>query len=99
MTFFNDEVVTIADGQTKTLTAAEYDNTGGAKAARVVLTAYSAPVAYRYGTTAPDIASGAYHLLAANASVTIDGYNNIAALQFKLASGVTTAQLFASYAA
>lgn len=99
MTFFADELVTIADGQTKTLTAATYDNNGGAKANRVVLTARTAPVAYRYGTTAPDTSTGAYHLLAAGSSITIDGYNNIAALQFELASGVTTAQLFASYAA
>jgi hypothetical protein len=99
MTFFADEVVTIADGDTETLTPSKYDNAGGAKAARVVLTAHSAPVAYRYGTDAPDPDTKAYHLLAAESSITIDGYDNIRNLQFVLASGVTTAQLFASYAA
>lgn len=99
MTIFADEVLTLDSGQTKPLTAAKYNVSGGSNAGRVILTAYSAPIAYRYGTTAPDTATHSYHLLAANESVTIDGYDNIVQLQFKLASGVTQAQLFASYAA
>lgn len=100
MIFFADEVISIASGETKTLTSTKYDNAGGAKAARVVLTAFSAPLAYRYGTTAPDTATKAYHTLSpGDPLLTIDGYDNIANLQFKLASGSTTAQLFASYAA
>ena len=99
MTFFADEVLTIADGETKTLTRATVDNDpGSARAFRAVLTAYSAPVAYRFGTTAPNTTTKAHHLLAANESVTIDGYNNLVNLQVKLASGTTTAQLFVSYA-
>lgn len=99
MTFFADEVITIASGETQPLTSTKYDNAGGAKAVRVVLTAHSAPLAYRYGTTPPDAATHAYHPLNAGESITVDGYDNIKSLQFKLASGVTSAQLFASYAA
>jgi hypothetical protein len=99
MTFFADEVVSIASGETKTLTSTKYDNAGGAKAIRVVLTAHTAPLAYRYGTDAPDTTTHEYHPLLAGDSITVDGYDNIKNLQFTLASGVTTAQLFASYAA
>ena len=98
MTFFADEVITIADGETKTLTRSTVDNDpGAARAFRATLTAYSAPVAYRYDA-APDTATKAHHLLAANESVVIEGYSNLINLQFKIASGTTTAQLFVSYA-
>lgn len=101
MTFYDDEVLSLTSGGTATpLTRAKIDNSpGSSKANRVVLTAYSAPVAYRFNH-APDLVNKAYHILnPGDPALVIDGYDNIVALEVILASGVTTAQLFASYAA
>lgn len=101
MTIFDDEVISLAAvDAAKTLTRSKIDreSTGSTKASRAVLTAHTAPVAYRYGNP-PVPGTNEYHLLAAGESVTIDGYDNLLNLQVILASGATTAKLFASYGA
>ena len=100
MTFFDDEVISVAQADAyKTLTRSKIDNDpGSAKARRAVISCHTAAVAYRYDGTTPDTSTKEYHQLAAGGSVTIDGYDNLVNLRVKLETGSTTAKLFVSYA-
>lgn len=99
MVFTDDEVISVAQADAyKTLTRTLIDNDPGAsKSTKAVISCYTADVVYRYGAT-PNTSTNEYHLLAAGTDLTVEGYDNLVNIQFKLASGSTTAKLFVSYA-
>lgn len=94
------EVITIAAGQTKTLTRSAIDNaTGNARATVAVITNHDlgdSDVGFRISESAPVEADYTYHPVLAGQSISVDGYDNLIAAQFILL-GTTTAKLFVEY--
>lgn len=102
MTFFDSEVISVAQADTapQTLDTDIVDGDPGAsKASRAFLTCFTANVAYRLDGEDPDTSTNEYHLLTAGGEpLQIDGYDNLVNFKAKLVSGSTTAKLFVSYA-
>lgn len=100
MNFLSDEVITVAAGQTKTLTRANIDGSGGGGArARTVVIANqnlgATTVGYRFGSV-PSSGSYTYFPLIPGEKISIEGYDNLVSLQFILIGSVT-AKLFCGY--
>ena len=102
MTFFDDEVLTITDGEVFSLTAETYDHgSGGPKAQKAVLFNHSitnADIGYRFGTDDPVEANYTFVAVAPGESWTVEGYDNIVNLRI-IRTGSADAKVFAQYAA
>lgn len=99
MNFVADELLTIAVGSTVTLTRSTLDQAGSSRVIRAILYNHDvtgdSTVALRF-VNAPDVAGFLFRPLAKTEVITIDGYNDLAALQIKN-KGAVTAKIFVQY--
>lgn len=98
MNYVGDEVITVAAGQTKTLTRASIDNASGPRATVAFIFNHNienATVGYRLGS-APVEADYTFIEIAPGDKLVLEGYDNLINVQFILV-GSETAKLFATY--
>jgi hypothetical protein len=101
MKFLGDEVLTVALGETKTLTPSMIDQTGRSRASGAII--YSHPVgdnadstvALRFGNN-PDIANQRYLPIGPGGQARIEDYDNLRDLRIILI-GSAPAKLFIQY--
>lgn len=98
MKLIDSEVLTVASGETVTLTRSKIDNDSGPNAVTAVITNHDlgdCEVGFRIGDT-PDEATHMYRPIVPSESVQVDGYENLRDVRFILI-GTVSAKLFIEY--